>query len=97
MIFSTAGILGVDPWPYQLWELLLMREGREKEHWDRLAFQLTNIAGFAGAKKPKFSDYHKFAEDERKLTKAKMSSLKSMFPRQETSNEERPLDKTEDD
>ena len=65
----------------------MMREGSERESWERLSFQLANQAGFAGAEKVSLSDFDKYAEMNGKVkkkakidTKAAMSSLKSMFP-----------------
>ena len=76
--------MGIAPWDYTFWQLVLMRTGREKECWDRLAFQLANQGGFAGMKKPNIKDFHKFLMESPTLNKKKMQGLKGMFNKTET-------------
>ena len=56
-----------------------MRRGAEEEAWDRLAFQLANIAAIAGAKNVKIENFHKFKEPDTRLTAAKIRSMKGLF------------------
>ena len=63
-----------------------MREGAERERWDRLSFQLANIATLAGAKNVDISSFNKFdimdkqEKPEDIDTKAVFQSLKGSFP-----------------
>ena len=84
-IFHTAGNVGLAPWDFTFWQLVLMREGAERERWERLSFQLANIAGFAGAKKPELALFNKFdlmapeLASENVDSKSAMASVKNQF------------------
>ena len=84
-IFVTAGACGISPWDFQFWQLVLLREGAEKERWERLSFQLATLASFVGTEKVQMSDFNKFdmqkADAPKIDTKSAMGSMKHMFPK----------------
>ncbi len=63
-----------------------MREGAERERWERLSFQLLTLSKFVGSKDTKQEHFDKFSvidkpQKKRKVeTKAAMRSLKHLFP-----------------
>jgi hypothetical protein len=80
MIWESAGVLGIDPMPLQFYQVMAMRHGREFESWDRLAFATAYAAAFAGVKKSKFENYHKFLIDTKKSsTVEEIQALKNYF------------------
>tara|TARA_B100000809_G_scaffold166695_1_gene163999 strand:- start:222 stop:503 length:282 start_codon:yes stop_codon:yes gene_type:complete len=68
LIFETAGIVGVDPGPFTLAELLIMAEGRQRDMWHHTA-QITAIMAniHRGPKTKPFEihDFHPFIDSPR--------------------------------
>jgi hypothetical protein len=62
-----------------------MREGAERERWERLSFQLLTLSKFVGSKETKQEHFDKFSvldKPKKKIqTKAAMGSLKHLFPK----------------
>lgn len=66
--------------PLQFYQVMAMRHGREFEAWDRLAFATAYAASFAGVKKVKIENYHKFlAEQKKSSTVEEIKALKNYF------------------
>jgi hypothetical protein len=63
-----------------------MREGAERERWERLSFQLLTLSKFVGSKDTKQEDFDKFSmidkpQKAKKVeTKSAMRTLKHIFP-----------------
>jgi hypothetical protein len=60
-----------------------MREGREREHWDRLSFDMYQRAALKGVKDIDPISYHKFemgnSKSSKSLTKETLHNLKGVF------------------
>jgi len=60
-----------------------MREGREREHWDRLSFDMYQRAALKGVKDIDANTYHKFeaanSRAKKSLNKETLHNLKGMF------------------
>ena len=73
-------MLGIMPHPLAFHQLVLMREGCEKERWDRLAYDLAISSSMQGAKNITVNQFHKFYQDNKSdLTTEKLRSLKGHF------------------
>jgi len=59
----------------------MMREGCERENWDRLAYWCATYAAGQGAKNVRMETFHKFdiAENKQEMTKEHLHSLKNYF------------------
>jgi hypothetical protein len=80
VIWESAGVLKLDPRPFQFYQLMAMRHGCEFEAWDRLAFSTAYAASFVGVKKVKMEHYHKFlAETNKSSTVDEIKALKGYF------------------
>lgn len=75
--------MGLEPWDFTFWQLVYLREGKEREEWERLSFMMTTISAIAGNKNAKIEDFNKFSilEEEKKPkdTKSAMASLRHHF------------------
>tara|TARA_R100001463_G_scaffold2401_4_gene10152 strand:+ start:2346 stop:2525 length:180 start_codon:yes stop_codon:yes gene_type:complete len=58
-----------------------MREGREREHWDRLSFDMYQRAALKGVKDIDANTYHKFEahNSNKSLNKETIHNLKGVF------------------
>jgi hypothetical protein len=69
--------------PFTLWQLSKMREGREREQWDRLSFDMYQRAALKGVKDIDANTYHKFeaanSRAKKSLNKETLHNLKGMF------------------
>ncbi len=73
-------MLGIDPRPFQFYQVMLMRHGREFESWDRLAFSTAYAASFVGVKNVKVENYHKFMIKKPKgIKRDELEKLKRYF------------------
>jgi hypothetical protein len=74
-------VLKLNPLDLQFYQLIAMRNACEFEAWDRLAFSTAYSAAFAGVKKIRFEDYHKFLADapKKSITKDELHALKTHF------------------
>jgi hypothetical protein len=59
-----------------MFELTLMRTGREKESWERLSYSLATSASIAGAKNVKIQDFSKFKTAAPAFTTENLTALK---------------------
>lgn len=64
MIFRLAGIIGIDPGPRTLRELVWMADAKRSEAWDHTAELLALVANIFSKNKIKSSAFHPFAERE---------------------------------
>ena len=81
-----AGVVGIDPRPFSFWQLTIMKEGAERERWDRLAVQTTALVNCHVSKPVKFESFHKYESEkknEESSLKAKnIRGMKHLFPSQ---------------
>ena len=79
-VWESAGILGIMPHSLAYHQLSMMREGCEREGWDRLAYHLAVYMSAKGAKNITVNQFHKFYQDNKSdLTTEKLKSLKKHF------------------
>tara|TARA_Y100001973_G_C5183874_1_gene326607 strand:- start:1178 stop:1375 length:198 start_codon:yes stop_codon:yes gene_type:complete len=61
-----------------------MREGAERERWDRLAISITSFVNTQVKNPVDWKNYHKFLvderEDDRRVTKGNIHKFKKFFP-----------------
>jgi len=82
-IWQTAGILNIHPGPFSYWELMTMREGCERERWERLSFSEANASTRVGVKHVRMDDYNKFSMGRKSLTADTLKdSCKHLFDKE---------------
>lgn len=70
----------MDPRPFKYHQLMMMREGSERESWDRLAYWCAIYSSAKGAKNVKIESYHKFEMAAKpQMTKEHLHSLKGFL------------------
>jgi len=57
----------------------MMREGCERERWERTSFALANQASFAGAKNIKLQDFSKFKPPTPRFSKNDLQDMKAII------------------
>ena len=81
-----AGVVGRDPRPVSFWQLTMMKEGAERERWDRLALQTTALVNCHASKPVKYQSFHKYESVEQKekssLKASNIRGMKHLFPSQ---------------
>ena len=78
MIWECAGVCGVHPGIFTLYELADMRKAKEKSEWDKAAM-LAHVVASMVSQKAKYEDFHPYLERQTGLQKENIKQLKGLF------------------
>lgn len=94
MIYHCAGVLGVDPSPFTLGELLFMAEARDRTIWNHTAALMMTLANIhrdpRQRRKPyAMEEFHPYMQGEKKVpeVKGQFAWLESIFCKREMPRE----------
>ena len=82
-MWECAGVCGVHPGIFTLYELGQMRLAKEKSEWDKAAMLAYTVASLV-SEKAKYEQFHPYMKSESKsLNKQQVKSLKGLFKQKE--------------
>jgi hypothetical protein len=89
-----AGVIPIDPRPFSFWEVLMMKEGAERERWDRLSLMTSSLVNCHVKERVKWQSFHKYEFQDggrgKRLTSSSISGLRHLFPNKEKMDEKIP-------